>query len=274
MNRRAYLGAAGATGLTALAGCLDEVGVLGQGGDGDTVLDEPSETRGDPTHPIHGDELPAFEVPDPIRDETITDERFRDERAVVATFVFTNCPDGACPALLQRLVHVRQAVHEAGYADEVAFLAFTFDPERDTADVLADYADAFDVDPTADDWYFLRPETPGRAEQVVMEDFGLPIERVDPDEIDHDHGDEHDDGEHGDDDGGSDDDDGEHGDDDDDSDDGEHGNDDGVDLEYTFTHYNLILLANDAGVVERAYPEATAVEPSEIEADALEVLEG
>ncbi|WP_290810540.1 SCO family protein [Halovivax sp.] len=270
MNRRAYLGAAGAAGLTAVAGCLDGIGGLGRGDDGDTVLGAPSEPRGRPTHPIHGDELPSFEVPDPIRDEVITDERFRDERAVVATFVFTNCPDGACPALLQRLVHVREALREVGREDDAAFLAFTFDPERDTADVLADHADAFGIDPTDDDWYFLRPETPERAEQVVMEDFGLPIERVDPDELDH----EHDHGDDGDD-GGEDDhdDDHEHGDDDDDGHEGD-GDEGDDDHEYTFTHYNLILLANDRGVVERAYPEATAVPPSEIEADALAVLEG
>ncbi|WP_254863032.1 SCO family protein [Halovivax gelatinilyticus] len=258
MDRRKYLATAGATGLVAAAGCLD---VLGRGGD--TVLGEPSDSRGDPSHPIHGTELPSFAVPDPIRDEQITDERFRDERSIVATFIFTKCPDGACPALLQRLVHVRAAVHEAGHEDDVAFLVFTFDPERDTADVLADHAEAFGIDPTADDWFFLRPETPDRAEQVVLEDFGLPIERVDLDEDDHDH-----------DDGASHD----HGDEDDAHDDGtapgglESPNVD--DLEYTFTHFNLILLANEQGVVERAYPSATSVSVSDIEADTLEVLEG
>jgi protein SCO1/2 len=35
-------------------------------------------------------------------------------------------------------------------------------------------------------------------------------------------------------------------------------------LEYRFPHYNLILLVNDRGIVERAYPNATGVEISRI----------
>lgn len=247
MDRRAYLRAAGAASVPALAGCLDVAEVVGLGDSGETVLGPPEMERGDPSHPIHGEELPSFEVPDPLREELVTGEQFRGERAILMTFFYTNCPDGACPQLLQRLVHVQHGVRDAGYEADAAFLALTFDPERDTPDVLADHADAYGIDPTGGNWHFLRPETADDASRVINDDFGLPILRED--EGDHDHG----------------------GDGENSTDDADHDHD-GDD--YTFTHFNLILLANERGVVERSYPNATTVQPTRIEGDMLTVLEG
>ena len=294
MQRRTCLRVGGVGALAGLAGCLDTLDAIGLGASSETILDEPSESRGDPIHPIHGDELPAFSVPDGITGEMVTNEDFLDERVQLYTFVFTNCPDGACPALLQRLVSASHTAVDEGYEDDVAFVPITFDPERDTPEVLEAYTDAFGIDPTNPGWHFLRPETATEAEALVNDDFGLPIERVDPEEVDHDHGD----GDDHDDDGGDDhdDDDGDdhHDDDGDDhhDDDGDDHHDDGEDdhhndgeddpieppdpdeIEYTFTHFNLILLVNDRGIVERSYPQATTVSQREIEEDMLTVLEG
>ena len=290
MQRRTCLRVGGVGALAGLAGCLDALDAIGLGASSETILDEPSESRGDPIHPIHGDELPAFSVPDGITGETVTNEDFLDERAQLYTFVFTNCPDGACPALLQRLVSASHTAVDEGYEDDVAFVPITFDPERDTPEVLEAYTDAFGIDPTHPGWHFLRPETESAAAQLVNDDFGLPIERVDPDEVDHDHGDDDhhgDDGEddHHDDSGDDHHDHGDDGDDEDDqSEDAANGEDDGDDdpieppdpdeIEYTFTHFNLILLVNERGIVERSYPQATTVSQREIEADMLTVLEG
>ena len=287
MQRRTCLRVGGVGALAGLAGCLDALDAIGLGASSETILDEPSESRGDPIHPIHGDELPAFSVPDGITGETVTNEDFLDERAQLYTFVFTNCPDGACPALLQRLVSASHTAVDEGYEDDVAFVPITFDPERDTPEVLEAYTDAFGIDPTHPGWHFLRPETETEAAQLVNDDFGLPIERVDPEEADHDHGDDsdHDDDDehdhHGDDDEH---DHHDHGDEDDQSEDAGNGEDDGDDdpieppdpdeIEYTFTHFNLILLVNERGIVERSYPQATTVSQREIEADMLTVLEG
>lgn len=254
MNRRTYLGAGVAGTLSAVAGCLDSLGAI-PGAGGTSPSDdgpEPAEgaVLGPPDrehdisasiHPTYGDEIPSYSVPDALSGESISDTDFRGERAQLYTFVYTNCLMGACPALLQRLVTVNLAVREAGHRDDAAFTPFTFDPKRDTPEVLRDYADKFNIDPAADDWYFLRPESQEAAYDLLLTaksdgGFGLPIEEKDADEL------------------------------------AEEGTE--TDLEYAFTHYALILLVNDRGIVERSYPNATGVEPSRIEEDMLAVLEG
>jgi protein SCO1/2 len=42
-------------------------------------------------------------------------------------------------------------------------------------------------------------------------------------------------------------------------------------LEYQFPHYNLVLLANEDGIVERAYPRGATVEISRV-VDDLETV--
>lgn len=280
MDRRTYLRAAGVTGaLATVSGCLDRISertssesqTWGPYAD-ETTLDPPSERRGNPVHPIHGDELPSFAVPDPLTGETITDEQFRGERAIMTTFIFTNCP-GPCSTLLQYLVQSQQTVRDEGLADEVVFLAVTFDPERDTATALETHADDFSVDLDAGNWHFLRPDSEEALDELLAEHpdgFGMPVQRIHPDEADGHGHDEH---------GESDDEEPDDGHDDDDEHDDGNQSDDGGDEhtdsgeEYTFEHFNLILLANDQGIVERAYPRATTRPFSEIEADLLSVLE-
>lgn len=226
MERRTYLRALGAGGVAGLAGCLDDaMETVGLGDDGETVLGPPEQSRGDPevaAYPVHGQEFPDFSLPDPLAEETITPEDFVGERAILMTFFFTSCPDGACPALLTRLRRVQEDAAENGYEDDVALLAMTFDPERDTADALEAYAVEQSVDHEADNWHFLRPETYEEAVDVVENDFGMQLERVEEGDGGGDHNE---------------------------SDDHDHG-------EYTFNHINLVLLANKDGLVERAYPQA------------------
>jgi len=179
MDRRHFLRSIAATGAvagtTATAGCTD---VLGGAGAEGTVLGPPEQTRGDPIHPIHGDEMPEFTVPDPISDEEISTAQFEGERAVLWTSFYTNCPDGVCPALILRLRRAQEVAAEEGFGDEVAFLPTTFDPERDTADALREYADQQSVDLGAGNWHFLRPESYARAQELHDEHFGLKIEKV------------------------------------------------------------------------------------------------
>ncbi|ELY45312.1 SCO family protein [Natronorubrum bangense] len=222
MNRRSYIGALGATGAAGLSGCLgDSFGSPLSSGDSDTVLDPPEQARGDPSYPIHGEAFPSFSIPDPIAETTVSLDDLVGERPFVMTYFFTTCPDGACPALLLRLRQVQEDAVEHGYSDDVGLLAFTFDPERDTPDVLREYATERSIDYEADNWHFLRPDTYDEAETLASDTFGLALRRVDEDDDhDHDHDDDHD-----------------------------HG-------EYTFGHNNLITLVNEDGIVERAYDGA------------------
>lgn len=252
MKRRTYLGAGVVGTLSAVAGCLDSLGAI-PGADGttsdddgpppsdDAVLGPPEIDLGPSSHPSYGDEVPSYSVPDALSGDVVSDEDFRGERAQLYTFVYTNCLMGACPALVQYLVTVNDAVRDAGYRDEAAFVPFTFDPKRDTPKVLRDYMSERGVDPSADDWFFLRPETQEAAHELLFLEqggpFGLPIEQAPAEEI------------------------------------APEGMD--PDVEYGFTHFVFAMLVNKDGFVERAYPNATSrYTPADIEDDMLAVIEG
>ncbi len=67
-------------------------------------------------------------------------------RFVVLGFIYTNCPD-ICPIITQNLIKIQK---ELGYPDDVRFLGVTFDPERDTPSVLANYKEVFKLDKNFD----------------------------------------------------------------------------------------------------------------------------
>ncbi len=234
MNRRRYLGAVATTGL--LAGCLDSIG---DSGDENAVLGPPDQDLSATSHPSYGDQLPTLTLEDPLAEREISTDDFVGERAFLLTFIYSNCHDDSCPLLLSRLAHAQQAAQEEGVSDEVAFLAKTFDPERDTADVLQSEGDRQGVDYDLDNWHFLRPEDFEEASSILSEQFGLELARDDLEA----HGHE------------------DHGTDDEESD----------DEEYDIAHYNLILLVNKDGYVERAYPNATSIEWDVITDDLLTV---
>ena len=247
MDRRTYIRSFGVAGIAAAAGCLDSVtSVVDDGSAEGTVLGPPEQDLSAASHPSYGDEFPSFSLPDPLLGEEVSPEQFEGDRALLMTFVYTNCHDDSCPMLLSRLVHAQEAAAENGFEDEVAFLAMTFDPERDTEDTLREEGELQGADLEAGNWHFLRPESYDEAETVLYEQFGLQLDQTGLEEHDHD---DHDDHDHGEDD---------------------HGEDD----EYDIIHYNLILLVNKDGIVERAYPNAASVEWSVITGDLEEVVEG
>ncbi|SFB94321.1 protein SCO1/2 [Halobiforma haloterrestris] len=231
MERRTYLrslGAAATVGAAGLAGCLeDSLGAVGgeeseetHWGDGPTVLEPPEQTRGDPSHPIHGEEFPEFTLPDPIAGEPVSLDDLVGERSFLMTYFFTTCPDGACPALMTYFQRIQADAAEQGYGDDISLLAMTFDPERDDAEALEEFAAQQGVDHQADNWHFLRPESYEEGKETLHDDFGMRIRRVEEEDLEdrEDH--------------------------------------DGHDHGYSFDHINLILLANEDGIVERSYPQA------------------
>ncbi|WP_423995309.1 SCO family protein [Halorubrum trapanicum] len=184
MDRRHFIRSLAATGAaagaTATAGCA---GVLGESGPEGTILGPPEIDLSEASHPSYGEEMPDFTVPDPIAGEEITVSEFEGERAVLWTSFYTHCPDGVCPALILRLRRAQEVAAEEGFGDEAAFLPITFDPERDTEEVLREYADQQGVDLDAGNWHFLRPETYERAQEIHDEKFGLVIEKQPADDI-------------------------------------------------------------------------------------------
>lgn len=225
MDRRHYLQAVATAGVTGVAGCLDG---LSETDDGKTVLEPPAQDLSAASHPSYGDELPELELPDPLTGEPVSTTQFEGERAVLLTFFYTNCPDGMCPALILRLRRSQEVAAAEGYDDDIAFLAMTFDPERDTAVELESYGVERGVDLEAGNWHYLRPDRYEDGAAVLTERFGLPLKKVDAEEYDH--------------------------------------------LEYVFPHYNLLLLVNERGIVERAYPNGATVEVARVVADVETVV--
>ena len=175
MDRRRYLQTVAAAGAVGTAGCLDAVPVVGS----DTVLSPPEQDLSAAVHPSHGDEVPSVTMPDPLSGRQVSTDQFAGYLALLLTFIYTNCPDGMCPALTLRLRRAQAVAAEEGFGDDAAFLAMTFDPERDTADVLRSYAEERGVDLDAGNWHFLRPESYEAGKSTISEEFGLKIEKAD-----------------------------------------------------------------------------------------------
>lgn len=281
MKRRAYLGTLGAAGVVGLSGCLGDLPLVG--GD-ETTLDPPERSRGDPSHPIHGDEFPTFTLPDPLAGTDVSLAEFEGERAYLLTFIYTSCTDD-CGTLVRLLRLVQEDAAERGYGDDIALLAMTFDPETDDADALREYGETYGVDLEADNWHFLRPSDNDEATTLLDDRIGVPAQLGGDHDHDDDHGDDDDethneDHEHEDHDG----EDGDEHDDHADENDSEHNNhadgddhDHDTDSEDGAIHYYIAFLVNENGIVERSYPRVTSgreeVRPAAIIDDVRTVVE-
>jgi protein SCO1/2 len=94
---------------------------------------------------------------------------FDSEGVVVASFIFTRCPD-VCPVITQSLKSVDQMLSERERED-VTFVSITVDPEHDTPERLAAYAELHGVA-----W----PHLTGTVEELepVWATFGLVVQKA------------------------------------------------------------------------------------------------
>ena len=216
LSRREAIAGAGAALTASIAGCL-EAGIFGSpGAHDDVVLEKPENydalERAEIDHPIHGDEVPEATVPDVVTGEEISSRGFVGDRHVAITFVFTRCP-GACPALTGSLLQVQAAAAENGYADDIALLEYTFDPEYDTEAVFNEYAELMGIDLDAGNWHFLRAESEARTEEIITDTFGVWYDYLPEEQRE----------------------------------------EMGMHEDMAYQHENLLLLVNKKGYVERAY---------------------
>ena len=170
-TRRRYLASLAAVGAVGGAGCLGSVPGIGNSR---TALGSPDAPRGDPSHPIHDEEFPPFELPDPFAEGTVSLDDL-EGTPFAMTFIYTSCTD-QCGTLMQLLRLIQSDAEQQGYGNDIELLAMTFDPETDTETELEAYADVFDLEPTGGNFRFLRPETNDEALGVVNEDFGVGAE--------------------------------------------------------------------------------------------------
>lgn len=70
-------------------------------------------------------------------------------RVWIADFIYTGCGT-ACPMLTQKMSQLQKNLRGG---EDVRFVSFTVDPERDTPERLAEYSSRFGADP--DRWRFL-----------------------------------------------------------------------------------------------------------------------
>ncbi len=100
-------------------------------------------------------------------------------RALLLDFIYTRCP-GPCPILTGRHVSVQQAL-PARLRERVRFVSISLDPENDTPEALAAYAQARGVDLA--NWSLLTGD-PARV-AAVLKDYGVGSVRQPDGEIDH-----------------------------------------------------------------------------------------
>ena len=67
-------------------------------------------------------------------------------KVVVLWFLYASCPD-ICPLHSQVVARIQEMANATPMREAVQFVAITTDPTRDTAAVLAEYADAHGLDP-------------------------------------------------------------------------------------------------------------------------------
>lgn len=101
-----------------------------------------------------------------------------DGRLTLLAFVYASCPD-LCPLASARMAEAQaMAAADPELAGRVRLATLSFDPERDTPEVMAAYADAFrDPGIAAPDWLFLT--APDEAEMArTLEAWDQPVDRT------------------------------------------------------------------------------------------------
>ncbi|MHB9288178.1 SCO family protein [Halobacteriales archaeon Cl-PHB] len=210
MHRRDFLRGLAGAGVVGVAGCLGS----GASGDQTVVLSEPDREI-DPEKlpfPTWGDPVPDVTLPAPLEDREVTLADV--ENPSLLTFFYSHC-NTVCPVLVSTMHNVQAHAAENGYADAVEFFPVTFDPARDDAERLREYAEGMNIDYDAGNWHFLRPESAERSQAVVGDQFGVGHTKSTPTPSENGSG--------------------------------------GDEMGYMFMHVPMTMLVNGRGYVERAY---------------------
>jgi protein SCO1/2 len=100
-------------------------------------------------------------------------------KAVAIAFIFTSCMD-VCPMLTSNMALVRDKLGSL-FGSRIVFISITVDPERDTPQVLKQYAADFDAEPAG--WSFLTGD-PATVRNIARQ-YGVISMRTDSGDIDH-----------------------------------------------------------------------------------------
>jgi protein SCO1/2 len=87
-------------------------------------------------------------------------------KVVLLEFMFTSCPD-ICPLTTYRMAQLQETLKQRElFGTRVQFVSVTFDPERDTPEVLKAYASRMKMDTAG--WDVLRGDV-GQAERIASQ---------------------------------------------------------------------------------------------------------
>ena len=123
---------------------------------------------GKPLNPEDGSlpvyfEMPAFKLTDQAGQPFSSDEL---EGKVWIGFIFlTNCPTGACPVMVGKMARLQEALPD----ERIHFVSVSVDPDRDTPEVLAEYAHRVGGTDVSDRWHLLTGETLEQMNQLVRD---------------------------------------------------------------------------------------------------------
>lgn len=92
--------------------------------------------------------VPKFEYL--TQDSTYLSSKEISDKIWVAKFFFTHCPT-ICPPMTSAMKEVNNELEDV--SDEIAFLSFSIDPDRDTPSRLRTYIKRHEIE--ANNWYFL-----------------------------------------------------------------------------------------------------------------------
>jgi protein SCO1 len=100
-------------------------------------------------------------------------------RVVAVTFIYTSCPD-TCPMLTAKMAQVQDELGPV-FGPKIAFISITVDPERDTPEVLKQYAQMFAIKLAG--WAFLTGSP--AAIQDVTHRYGVFVAKAADGSVDH-----------------------------------------------------------------------------------------
>ena len=100
-------------------------------------------------------------------------------KVVAVTFIYATCTD-TCPLLTDKMVAMQKRLGR-DFGPKVRFVSITVDPERDTPQILAQYARNHGVDPAG--WAFLT----GTSSEIhdVGRRYGIYAKKTDRGDVDH-----------------------------------------------------------------------------------------
>jgi protein SCO1/2 len=100
-------------------------------------------------------------------------------KVVAVSFIYTSCTD-ACPLLTAKMAQVQDELGP-NFGSKIAFISITVDPERDTPEVLREYAQTFGANLAG--WTFLTG-TPERIREVAQR-YGVYVVKSVGGDVDH-----------------------------------------------------------------------------------------